>query len=116
MYMHKLNKVDNSPAITTNHVFFVTYHKLCNMNKTICATSETGSVYPSGVPEFSPSFIGVDVAQSVVFWLVFCRSLFLPFIHFLLVFVLPVVRRVTASDDSFGICNLPLHFIKLKTL
>ena len=35
-------------------------------------TSEAGTAYPSGAPEFTPSFSAVRVARS----LVFCRSLF----------------------------------------
>ena len=43
------------------------------------ATSGAGTAYPSGVPEFTLRFIGVCVAQSLVFCLVFCILTFCPF-------------------------------------
>jgi hypothetical protein len=32
------------------------YHRVCNQNNTTGVTSETGTVYPSGAPNFSPDF------------------------------------------------------------
>ena len=32
------------------------YHRVCNQNNTTGVTSETGTVYPSGAPKFSPDF------------------------------------------------------------
>jgi len=46
-----------------------------------CATSEAGITYTSVAPEFIPVFFsGVCVAQSLVFYVVFCRSLFVLFL------------------------------------
>ena len=39
-------------------------------------TSGAGTAYPSGVPDLSPVFIGILVVRSLVFCIVFCRSLF----------------------------------------
>ena len=42
------------------------------------ATSGAGSgtAYPSNAPEFTPGISGVGVDQSLIFRVVFCRSLF----------------------------------------
>jgi hypothetical protein len=55
---------------------FVTYHRFCNKSSTTGATFGAGTAYPSGVPEFIPCFCGVRVARSLVFCVMFCRSLF----------------------------------------
>ena len=39
-------------------------------------TSGAGIDYPSGEPEFTPVFNAVRVTRSLVFCVVFCRSLF----------------------------------------
>ena len=52
-----------------------------------------------------PVFNRVHVAQSLVFYVVFCRSLF---VLFLLVIVLSVLLRFTASNYMFGILDLRL--------
>ena len=57
--------------------------------------SGAGTAYTSGAPGFTPSFCGVRVARSLVFCVVFCRSLFVFF--FLRAIVLSVFRRFTAS-------------------
>ena len=41
-------------------------------------TSGAQSANPSGAPEFIPSFSVVRVARSLMFGVVFCRSLFVP--------------------------------------
>jgi hypothetical protein len=56
---------------------------------------EKGTAYPS---EALPVFSGVRVARSVVFCVVFCRSLFALFV---LAIVLSVLR-FTASEYQFG--------------
>ena len=35
---------------------FMTYHWICNQSNTAGATSGAGTAYPSGAPEFTPSF------------------------------------------------------------
>ena len=44
------------------------------------ATSRARTTPPSGTPEFIPVFIGVRVTRSLVFCVVFCRSLFVLFL------------------------------------
>ena len=56
----------------------------------ICVTSEAGAAHPSGAPVV---FSGVRVTQSLVFCVVFCKSLF---VICLLVIVL----------SSYGLCPL----------
>ena len=46
------------------------------MNNTTGATCGVGTAYLSGVPEFTSGFSGVRVAQSLVFCVLFCLSLF----------------------------------------
>ena len=46
-------------------------------------TSEAGTIYPSGTPEFTPVFSGVRFVRSLRFFcVVFCRSLFVPLFFF----------------------------------
>ena len=51
---------------------FMTYHPVCNKQNTTGATSRSGIAYPSGA---SIALCGVRVAPSLVFCVVFCRSL-----------------------------------------
>ena len=58
------------------------------------------------LPEHQSSFLvfsGIRVARSSVFYVVFCRSLF---VLFLLVIVLSVLSRFTDSEYTFGIFKL----------
>ena len=62
-----------------------------------------GTAYPSGTLGFTPAFNGVRVIQSLVFYVVFCRSTIVclsSFDHCLL--------RIADSDYSFGISQLVL--------
>jgi hypothetical protein len=52
-------------------------------------------------------YSGVRVARSLVFCVMFCRSLF---IHFLLAIVLSALLRFTTSDYPFGIFKLFLFY------
>jgi hypothetical protein len=45
-------------------------------NNTTGATSRVGTAYPVGALGTTPDFCGVSVAQSLVFCVVFCISLF----------------------------------------
>ena len=78
------------------------------------------------LPEYLSSLqllCGFSVVCSFVFWIVFCRSLF---VLFLLTIVLSVLLQIVASDDPFGIfkCDkmtnkittLSEHFINLEKL
>jgi len=55
-----------------------------------------------------PVFSEVLVAQSLVFFVVFCRSLF---VLLLLTIVLSALLQFTASDYFFGIFKLFLHIV-----
>ena len=55
---------------------FMTYDRVCNQGNTTGVTSGARTAYPSEAPEFTPGFSGVRVARSLVFCVVFCRSLF----------------------------------------
>jgi hypothetical protein len=55
---------------------------------------------------FSPSFGGVRVVQSLVFIVMFCRSLFVQLSLFLLAIALFVLLRFTAFDYPFGIFKI----------
>jgi hypothetical protein len=81
----------------------VTYHRFSNKNNTMGGTSGAGTGYPIGSPEFIPLFNGVHITKSMVFCVVFCRSLcvLLSFAHCIL-----VVLRLTASNYPFGIFKL----------
>jgi hypothetical protein len=57
-----------------------------------------------------PVICGVRVARSLVFCVMFCRSLFVLFFLFRLVIVLSVFLRFTESDYHFGIFKLFLSF------
>ena len=53
--------------------------------------NEAGTAYPSGAHEFIHVISGVHVAQSFVFYIVFCRSLFVLLSFFLLAILLSVL-------------------------
>jgi hypothetical protein len=66
------------------------------------ATSGAGTAYLS-----TPGFSGIRIAQSLVFCVVFCRSLFV-----LLAIALYALLRFTVSDYPFGIFKLILkHYM-----
>jgi hypothetical protein len=77
----------------------MTYHRVCIKSNTSGTTSGVWSAKPSGAPVLCM----VDVARSLVFCVVFCRSLF---VLFLLAIVLCVLLLLTASDYPFGIFKL----------
>ena len=75
--------------------------------------------YQSRAPEFTPEFSGVRVARSLVFCVVFCRSLCVPLSFFLLVIALSVLLRFMDSDYPFGVFSwtslvLLLHLALLQ--
>ena len=63
------------------------------------ATCGAGTAYPYGWPEFTPVVSGVRFVRSLVFCVLFCRSLF---VLFLLAIVLSMLWFM-ASDYPFGI-------------
>ena len=78
---------------------------VCNATGVRCGGQELNT--PPAYLSSPPAFSGVDVARYLVFCVIFCRSLF---VLFLLAIVLSVLLRLTASDYTFGICKLFLHF------
>ena len=67
-------------------------------SNTMGVTRGEETAYPSGAPEFTPILSGVHVSRSLVFCVVFCRSLFV-----LLVIMFFVLLRFTDSDYPFSI-------------
>ena len=61
-------------------------------------TCGAGTIHPCRVPEFIPDFSVVRVGRSLVFSVVFFRSLF---VLFPLAIMLSVLLRFTASDYPF---------------
>jgi len=54
----------------------MTYHRVCSKSNTKGATCGAGTAYPSRAPVFTPVYIGVCVARSLVFCAMLFRSLF----------------------------------------
>jgi len=67
---------------------FMNYHRFCNKSNTMGATCGTGTAYSSGERAFTPAFIGVRVARSFIFCVVFCRLLFILLFFFHCIVVL----------------------------
>ena len=70
-------------------------------------TSGVGTAYPSGPPEFIPGFRKVSVARYLVFWVVICRWLFVPF---LLVIMLSVLLQFTDFGLFLNGIHVPPYF------
>jgi hypothetical protein len=84
-------------------------------NKSSCGV---GTAHPSGAPEFTPGICGVRVDRFLFFYVMFCRSLFVPLSFFFLYIPLFLLLRITASDYPFGIF-WPFHcfsFLDLRLL
>jgi hypothetical protein len=47
------------------------YHRICSYVNATGTTSGSGTVYPSGAPEFKPSFSEVRVTRSLVLYVCF---------------------------------------------
>ena len=88
----------------------VIYLRVCKKSRTTGTTYEAEAAYPSGALVFTPNFSGVRVARSVVFYEVFCTSMFCPFVPFLIAITLSVLLRFTTFDYPFGILKLFLNF------
>jgi len=91
---------------------------LSDLNFLITPLISSNSSYPSRASEFNPGFCGVHGALSLVFCVVFCRSLFW---CFFLSIVLSVLQ-FTDSDYPFDIFKLflsllnPLNFKPSKSI
>ena len=88
----------------------VIYLRVCKNSRTTGTTYGPETAYPSGALEFIPHFSGVHVARSVIFYEVFCTSMFSPFVPFLFAITLSVLLRFTTFDYPFGILKLFLNF------
>ena len=92
--------------VSTSRFFLMTYHRVFNWSNTTVATSGAGSSYPSGAPEFTPSFqwsscCSVFSFQCDILYLIVCH-LYL----FLFGIGLHVILRISASDYPFSIFKL----------
>ena len=94
-------------------LIFPDLKKLFVNSNTTDATNGVGTSYPSGAPDFIPGFQDVRFAQSLVFCVVFCRSLLCPFVVFIVAIVFSVLR-ITPSDYPFGIL-WPLYFLSFAS-
>ena len=52
-------------------LLFIIYQRI-HTGKTMDGVCKTRSTYPSWAPEITPGFVGVRVAQSLIFYVVFC--------------------------------------------
>jgi len=64
----------------------------------MCVTSGAETANFSGAPDSTPDFIAVRAAQSLVFCVVFCKSLF---VVFLLAIALSVLITLFVSSNFF---------------
>jgi hypothetical protein len=92
----------------------VVFRPLNHLGRKFCCVLTIESYYDKA-PEFTPNFSGVRVARSLVFSVVFCRSLFVLIFPFLII-VLSVLLRSTDFDYPFVFFKLFLHFIFLILL
>ena len=92
----------------------VVFRPLNHLGRKFCCVLTIESYYDKA-PEFTPNFSGVRVARSLVFCVVFCRSLFVLISPFLII-VLSVLLRSTDFDYPFVFFKLFLHFIFLILL
>ena len=88
------------PLVVSTSVLssFMTYHRIFNQINTTGATSGAGTIYPSGAPEFIPSFQWDSCYSIFSLMCMFCRSLC---VLVLLAIVLAVLLRFTDSDYTF---------------
>ena len=77
--------------------------------------SRRGTAHPSGAPAFTHGFQWGTCYSIFSFMCMFCRSLFFPFVLFLLTIVLSVLLRFMDSGYTFGIFILFLVDYKVMT-
>ena len=99
------------PVFLFIFVYWCSIRFLCQMIFVSCYSNTTGAangagtVHPSRAPEITMFFSGVRVVRSLVFCVMFCRSL-CPFVLFHLTIVLTIVLRFMSSDYHFDIFKL----------
>jgi len=85
---------------------FMTYHRVCNKSNKTGATRGAGSAYPFDAPEFTPV---LSIAQSLVFCVALCRSLFVLLPLFFVHFMVCPSSSYGFYDYPFGVFKLFLH-------
>ena len=80
--------------------------RITTYTRSYAVLSGAGTTYPSGAPEFTLCFSGVRVTRSLVLYIIFCRSLFVSYVLFLLAIGLSALFRLRDSDYPFGIFKL----------
>ena len=79
--------------------------------------SGAGTVYPSGTPEMIPGFCGVRVPKSLVFCVVFCRSLFVLLSFFdLRILITPLVSSKSSNLRSVCFSHFPTCFLTYSSV
>jgi hypothetical protein len=71
---------------------------------------EDGTAYNSEAPEFTPCFSEVRVARSLVFCIMFSRSLFVIFPFSIMLSVLPRFTNSYYSFDIFKLFKITYHY------
>ena len=94
--------------ITYTGVKYGFHRCLCRLEitHTTVVTSGTGTANYSGATALISIVCGVLVSKSLVFCVVLCKSLFVPFFSFILAILLCVLLRYTTSNYSFHILKL----------
>ena len=72
---------------------FMAYHQACNQINTTGVTSGAGTSYPSGEPEFTPSFLQGSCYS--IFYMYVLQIVVCSFVLFLLAILLSVLHRFT---------------------
>ena len=94
--------------------FIMIYHRICQKSNTLCSVSRVEQELLTLPQHMSspPVLCAVRVAQSLVFCVMFCRSLSICLVRFLLVIVCPFCCKV--SGYPFGIFSFFLALVKMK--
>ena len=94
--------------------FIMIYHRICQKSNTLCSVSRVEQELLTLPQHMSspPVLCAVRVAQSLVFCVMFCRSLSFCLVRFLLVIVCPF--RCKVSGYPFGIFSFFLALVKMK--
>ena len=97
------------------HIIIQCKNWINNKSNTTGATSGAETAYPSGTHEFTPSLSGVNVIQSLVFCVVFCRSLLYQCLYILSTKLKP--NCITTGTSLFTIsCKITLEELEQLTL
>jgi len=78
--IHKAEK-DHSGLLPS----FISYHRVCSKSNTMGVTCGAGIIFPSWASESNHVFSGIHGVRSLVFCVLFCRSMFwsLHYLYFL---------------------------------